>query len=594
MTDSPLASLTLARVSKKLTEFGSSLEGDNKHAITALLAALDQGLNGTLAHGYHLSAIDPGVGKSLSVSSFLQVWKEQGFEPSGSVLIGLSRLEEIQTYLDNSCLTNADIAVLTSDKTFNGLGVPRADHGNARVMFTTQQMIESRTRGRSFAEAAEFHYQGQPRTLRIWDESFLPAEGLSIRADNLACLPSALRHKHPEYAQAAQEFVTELWASNGSTDITIRKDLAKPPQAVKTTAGKEFRETLESLERLNSPSTSVTRSSNGDVRLIGASTPIPADFAPVIILDASGRVRSTYGLWESNDAPLRRLPAAVKDYKNLQVHVWERAAGKEALTNPAARDEIAQAVAEAIREHPSGNWLIISYKDQPLEKEVIKALKENMPTGGLHFLTWGMHHGTNAYKDCNNIVLVGQLHYGTTAYKALAAALGHTQNPETPNEAERLLKAGELQHHWLQALTRASVRNSQGNLAGACRAFVVASPGMEAAKLLHGVFPGSSVDVWQPKLKEATGQAGMLMDILTKARADDALPLPKKVITQQLGIEAPNLSRLLKRPIVRDYLDREHFWHDQYTVYSVPPIGPYEGDEYDEDGFSIDDLELSE
>ncbi|WP_157846886.1 hypothetical protein [Sphingobium fuliginis] len=50
-----------------------------------------------------------------------------------------------------------------------------SDPDAAPVIFTTHEKLRRWTTGRSFADADKFHYLGRPRTLRIWDESFLAA-----------------------------------------------------------------------------------------------------------------------------------------------------------------------------------------------------------------------------------------------------------------------------------------------------------------------------------------------------------------------------------------------------------------------------------
>ncbi|QZP08177.1 hypothetical protein [Caenibius sp. WL] len=572
-------------MTERLKRFGSYLEGENRHAIHALLQALESGLNGTLEDGYHLSAIDPGIGKTLSVSVFLGAWKDASFNPSASVLIGLSRLEEIDSYLENAGLDQKDVAVLTSDTERNALGVPKSQHNDARIMFTTQQMIERRTRGKAFADASEFHFEGQPRTLRIWDESFLPAEQLALRADDLARLPAALAHEH-EYAAEVRALVTRLWTAEGGEQLTVPHTLNNLQPLATATRGTQLSSIVETLGRLAGRETAVIATGDGSMRLAGSAAPIPPDFAPVIILDASGRVRSTYRVWEESGAQLHRLPSAVKDYRNLHINLWERPAGQRALRPLQAREEIAEAIASAVREDLGAPWLIISYKDQPIEDQLRAALEGIEPEGGLHFLTWGMHHGTNAYTDCKNVVLVGHLNYGPAGYRALLAAAGGPLGA-SPREAAELLMGGEYRHNWLQALTRASVRNSNGNLAGSCNAYVIASPGTEARKHLEAVFPGCEIDTWEPEISEPGGHAGKLVALLDQARADGNLPIRKKELREKLGMpEAAHFSRLVQHPAVQACLDRNHLRSRGQRIESAVSFEPLEGD-----GFSIEDID---
>src|SRR3546814_4443071 len=58
--------------------------------------------------------------------------------------------------------------------------------------------------------------------------------------------------------------------------------------------------------------------------LSGGGSPLPEDFAPALILDASGRVRETYKAMEAIGL-LLRLPATPTDYSRLTLHHWDRA-----------------------------------------------------------------------------------------------------------------------------------------------------------------------------------------------------------------------------------------------------------------------------
>ncbi len=85
--------------------------------------------------------------------------------------------------------------------------------------------------------------------------------------------------------------------------------------------------------------------------------PTPQDVA---ILDASGRVRATYALWEKHLGNLVRLPSVAKSYGNLTVHVMDKGSGKNAwLKNGEA---LAQEVAQLIDGKPEEPWLVVYHK----------------------------------------------------------------------------------------------------------------------------------------------------------------------------------------------------------------------------------------
>ncbi len=579
MSPSSLAASSLLQVTDQLNAYGSSLQGKHQHAIKALLEVLEQGLKGNLSPHYHLSSIDPGIGKTKSVATFLRVWKSQGFTPASSVLIGLSRLQEIDSYLEDAGLDPGEIAVLTSDPERNALGLPKEDHSFARVMFTTQQMIERRTRNCTFAEAKEFHFEGRPRALRIWDESFIPSEPLVIKADELGRLPHALRRKSPEHAEAAQALTMQLWSPEKGRRVLIPQVFEKLPEGMSRSQDTAFSKTLDTLSRVAGQELEAITAGD-EVHLAGASRPLPSDFAPIVILDASGRVRSTYRLWEKAGGPLLRLPIATNDYSRLRVHLWERNVGKTA-TN--VFEDVAEALGELIEEDQGDDhWLVVSYKDhliEPLLPKALKAVKE----GQLHFLTWGMHHGTNAFSRCRKVVLIGQLSYGQSGYRALAVACG-ASDPDDDTMEE--LRRGEYRHNLLQALTRASVRQSRYGRAGICSAYVVASKNLGMVDAVRQTFPGCLLERWSPDEPEVGGKVGELISLLQVARQQRVRQVSKKELCEALGMQASNFSRLVGHRQFSLWMDRNQVSMQARYFLIHGLFDPYPGDE-----FTIDELD---
>jgi hypothetical protein len=582
MTTSAIADSTLGRVMDKLQSYGSSLEGDSRLAILALLRSLEAGLTGNLEPAYYLSAIDPGIGKTLSVATFLRLWKEAGFMPLSSVLIGVSRLDEIETYLSHSGLGHDDIAVLTSDSVVNRLGICPAQHREARVMFTSQQMIESRTKDKSFSEADEFHYLDKPRVLRIWDESMKLAQPITLRVDDLGLIASPLRHSQPGFVAEVSRFQQALWNTKGGAVVQVPEKVAATAPRKKlpdTQLGK----TVDALKRLGGRTATMVDTGSGDMRLAGSATPFPDDFAPVIILDASGRVRTTYSLWEQAVGNLQRLPAAVNDYGRLRVHLWERAVGKQAFADKGTRSDVIAAIADIINAAAAGDWLVISYKDYPLEDELAVAVTRRDQR--LNFLTWGLHHGTNAFAHCNNVIIIGQLTYGKAAYTALAsAACGGRPVPEG---GEGGLMVGEHQHNLLQALTRASVRRSVNGIAGQCNAYVVMSPGNNARQSLDDTFPGCTIEPWSPRGPQASGRAGELITLLSKIVGPNGVK--KKSLREGLGVNGPNFSKLLERPDVQSFMERNHLVQDRLSISSAAHFEPWPGGGWTLEASGLDD-----
>jgi hypothetical protein len=220
---------TLQAIITKLQLPPSVLTEQRFLAIRCLLEALEDGLRGRLGSDYHLSSLDPGMGKTLSVTSFLSVWRQAGFKPQGSVLIAVSTKREIETFIEGAGLSKAEVAVVTRDDKTNVLGSDEVDHDSAPVLFTTHAMVQSRTRKRTFSDLVEFHFHEAPRSLRVWDESIQPAEWPILKVDDVAALRSPLRSRDPEYAQRLFSFEVELRSSEGERSVLVPENLGSPP-----------------------------------------------------------------------------------------------------------------------------------------------------------------------------------------------------------------------------------------------------------------------------------------------------------------------------------------------------------------------------
>jgi hypothetical protein len=173
-------------------------------ALTELASVLEDMAEGRCEPKMFLSSLDPGVGKTQTVTHFIRALTSSKEHLDTGVLICVSRLKEIQRFVDEMDLLPTDFAVLTSDHELNKLGIGSARSNKARVLFTTQQMIESRGEGRHFAEMRDFQFFARPRQVRIWDESILPGRAVTLNRDALAALLQPIRTAHADLATAIQ------------------------------------------------------------------------------------------------------------------------------------------------------------------------------------------------------------------------------------------------------------------------------------------------------------------------------------------------------------------------------------------------------
>ena len=138
---------------------------------------------------------------------------------------------------------------------------------------------------------------------------------------------------------------------------------------------------------------------------------LPDHFFPVVILDASGRVRATYLNWRKDRGKLHYLGCAPKGYHNLTIHVWDQGGGKTAFRSK--WPELMNGIAATIRSKPDERWLVITHKADG--EGLLKAIpdlaqKLNVPNSeNVSFLTWGSEKATNDFVDVPNLILAGTL-----------------------------------------------------------------------------------------------------------------------------------------------------------------------------------------
>lgn len=78
---------------------------------------------------------------------------------------------------------------------------------------------------------------------------------------------------------------------------------------------------------------------------------MPEDLLPLLVLDASGRVRGTYEHMENHRLNVVRLQEAPKDYAPLTVHVWQKSGSKSGWADNG--EELAEGVLNTIMTKPS-------------------------------------------------------------------------------------------------------------------------------------------------------------------------------------------------------------------------------------------------
>ena len=515
-----LAEATTSSVVAELARRGGEdLHGDTVVGISELVSAIAAMAEGTASPHFFLSSLDPGVGKTTTLIHFVQHLLRSEQHRDVSVLLCFSQREEIKKLVEEMGLAETDFAVFTRGEEYTGLSWTKPN--DARVLFTTQEMIRRHCRGGSFRDAKAFHYNGAVRAVRIWDEEMLPGSVVSLSTDQLASLREPLRQTHPALAERVVGLERELEASGGKGSFTwpdVEEATGISQLAAQRGLAKRHVDHLESLYALSGRRVLLRKPNNARevITALDNRDAIPDDLAPAVILDASGRVRAAYEQWEKATGKLKRLPSVAKSYRNLTVHVMDKGAGKTAWSlNGGA---LAGEVARLINSKPDEEWLVIyhgSVNGGGIPDQ-IKGLVSTNPDR-VHFLNWGKHKGTNEFRHISNVILAGLNNHPETDYEMKARHLSGVPNSQQVSKTlVQEIEAGELKHHILQALCRSSVRQGKGHDCGPCSAYIIAPKRSGVRGFLPEVFPGCTISTWEPAKRKLTGQVA---DAVAKVKA---------------------------------------------------------------------------
>ena len=468
----------------------------------------------------HLSSLDPGVGKTTTVIFFLRSLLASNAHTDVAALVCVRRKDQIEAIVKEADLDPDDFAVLTADKELNGLGC--GSPPKARVLFTTHSMIEKRCeRSGSFGAVAAFHYQGEPRAVRIWDEAILPGQPLTISRDALALLLAPLRGRYPALADQIEDLFTKLKTTKSGTVICL-PDLAEVHNvdlndALERVAERPEQElAVEVLWFLFGQHVTIRQDGALGNTMLDYKETLPHDIKPLIALDASARVRTVYECWEQGRGGIFRLPTAQKRYDDLNIHVWNRGGGKSGFRK--GGDLLVEGIASTILRKPDEQWLIVHHKKESIGRDIEDEVRTVLPSAArVHFLNWGAHDATNDFAEVPNIILAGTLFLRPSHYEALgrlASALPSSRG-RLADATTRQVTVGEHRHLILQALCRGAVRRCVGDGCPPTHAYIIASRKSQIAEELPRIFPGASIRLWRPVRKALTGKVAETVQFLT-------------------------------------------------------------------------------
>jgi len=544
-------------------------------AFSALQKVMEECLHSRCKSDFHVFSGDPGSGKSTAVHSLIRRWKRAGFPGDGSVIVMLGTFDEIDSYRRGCGLGDFDFACVSADAKYNAYGLGRDRAGEARVLFTTHQQVRHRMLEFGGFEAIDlFHYQGRPRSLRFWDEGLDAALPVSFSLEAVDALPAFLRgvKGSADLIDAVRLFRLDAAQRKAGHIVAIPADLrdlacnmvlALKDEPVPV----DILRALEGLSHLAGQQAVLRRGTfckDGDLDglvIVGAGQPLPDDLAPLIILDGSARLRPSYRHWAMRSGNVTFLPKAVADYSSMELHWWNKGAGKTLLADPLEREKIVNAAVDLLNGSDE-EWLVVHQKkvDPYLTNpgfSVADEIKAKLDDAvKVRFVHWGKHLASNAYQHIRNVLIIGGNDYAHESYEAIyMAATGKLT--DINNGSVRTIGAYEFAHHVYQAACRSNLRNMVHETAGAAKVYLIAANRGDRQEALEEAFKGCTIQAWSPVTKKPTKKDSGVMDAILVLFEGGRTSIATKEIWQFCNAkDASYLTGIWDKPVIVQFMDK--------------------------------------
>lgn len=168
---------------------------------------------------FYLSALPCGTGKTTIVAQCIKALVTEPRYADVGILIHMPRLDLIKSIIEDAGLKEHQFAVRTgtANEELNALGRSKfdkkgrriSDDRNAQVLFTTQQKLRQLTYYHEHLGTI-FPFRGRARIVRIWDESIVPRETVTITPEQIEQAATYFEEKHSEVAQMLRTWARGL------------------------------------------------------------------------------------------------------------------------------------------------------------------------------------------------------------------------------------------------------------------------------------------------------------------------------------------------------------------------------------------------
>jgi hypothetical protein len=489
------------------------------------------GLRSATSKSAFIFSASCGIGKTTFLSYEIADWKKNGFKGNG-LIVFVNTLAEIDSYVSHAGLDKEDYAVETGNPIYTRYGSGRNAAGRVPVLFATHSKARRKSAEYGGFEAIPcFHYHGKPRALRVWDEALNAVECASFSFDDLMGLASAYKRLPKADTKVFRDLALSVGKPVAGAVVHIPVEIrAVGDSALKAglKVSEQARQTLDALIKLAGSKAHLRGSDEKGWHLIGTGLPLPADIAPVIVLDASARLTGRYEDWSPYGIDVVHLPPATLDYGQLDIRWWNRAAGKTAMRDAAGRGLIFEQIAVLINSKPEDSFAIVMAREfcgfdkagKVILPDALASLIDDPSRVGI--TNWGRHFGINDFKDAPNIIIVGAFEYDEPAYEALALGLSNDPTGNVSSEERRVQKHAEFISNLYQAVCRCRVRNRKGGMAAQATAYLIMKDTDERRALIRKAFTGCTIEAWEPVPKAKQSKADKVVALVVTMIEDRA------------------------------------------------------------------------
>lgn len=550
-----LPAVALQLLQGMMQGYGNKLSEEHKQSLFEVCIQYSQILFGK-ATGRIVISLDAGLGKTLSIVALAAAITKLGYK-SKSIMVAQSRIAEL--CLMNDALIKAGVAPesigLVHSYQYDPKlpvvdGEPLNEYGEIKKGYAArvsnakedssqfQFLLVSHSKVKGKREIVKHtQYKGQPRTLTIWDESFISTEATCVGLRDLKTAIVEFEGSMQYELQEVAPFITWLKQSHdllaneekSQKAGSKAKEIYLPPlsEIQATTYGgyaqysrkdkrSEWRQMLRSLVAMAADPVRVSLA--GGEAVLQFSDAVSKQLTNLVVLDASYKIRELVRI----DPTLQEPDFFVhkhnlKSYEDCTLHRLDYFGSRIAAETPVRAAKVAKEVAIVIKGLPLNEAICLftfKWQDNPKKKTHASIVKSALQEQGIDidttvtlkdgtikprfmWKTWGQETGSNNASHCHHIFLVGVLRQPANQFLAQLVGQSHDLLKDMPKAAVSEAEVTELSHLIYQASLRSRARVvSNGRALSANFYLVLDEPRVES--YLLEIMRGLTIKEWIP------------------------------------------------------------------------------------------------